>query len=246
MSDRQIQLVDSNGKPIDVTGGRLHVTSSSVVIASINVSMDKMDDAVIGVGATVSTTGIMIGGTIESTVPTEGTDGKFGALQLNTFLELVIAGLDKAQNALGTVDKDPFSAKSGYEQLIDVTLDADPTSYTSAWFFIGDKQKVSFEIRSNVDWTDSNPDLAVVYTFETSPDASDAYTFDCLMAAGGEDAPVASITHTSGGDSDLITEATAYLPDGFTSQYIRVVATGSNTDADDVIAVDVILEWKKG
>jgi len=186
-----------------------------------------------------------VGGEYEA-VLTEVDDGDFKTLMLDAFGRLENAFYDRATNTGLTSDPDPLAAKSGYVVMIDETLDADPTSSTSPAFFIGDKNKVSFLIMTDVDWTDSNPDISVAYVVWVSADGTTYIPCNVIMDSNGTDAPVASIVHTTGGDSDLVSYDTCHLPIGFTAQYVKVIATATNSDADDTAVCDCWLCWKKG
>jgi len=186
-----------------------------------------------------------VGGKHEAS-PTAVSDGALGAILLDEFKRVINSNFDSAQG-LGLVqDPDPICAQPVVEKLIDITLDAAPTSDTSAPFYIGDADKVAFQIKTAVDWTDSDPDITVEYTFEISNDNSEWTECDVVMSKAGEDGPVASITHTTGGDSDLTTEECAYLAHGFGAKWLRVVATATNSDANDTAACEVWAFKKRG
>lgn len=176
--------------------------------------------------------------TAETGVPTAVADGD----DVNPWVDEYGRLVGKSDNlSVGARDVNivsPLGAQSGYRTLIDETLDDSPTSSTSTGFFIGDCDKVSFILSSDI--TDGGAGPSVAYTFEVSPDNSTWYDCDIIMTDDGEDAPVSSVSHSADA------EETAYLPSGFCAQYIRVIATGTNTDATNTVASDVIMMYKKG
>ena len=228
---------------IDAAGGVLGGTAAE--FDTIVSTLQTIDNIVGTTDSEAPTQVAMVGGLYEDTL-TEVEDGDIAAISVNAFRQVEVAGYDRATNTVLITDPDPLAAKSASVKLIDVTLDADPTSDTSASTFIGDCNKVAFIIKTDVDWTDSDPDILVTYTFEVSPDESEWVECDVVMTDDGEDAPVASVIHTTDGDADLVTEEVCYFPIGFTAQYVRVVATATGSDADDTAACSVWLQTKKG
>jgi len=128
------------------------------------------------------------------------------------------------------------SADNGYIQLIDTTLDDDPTSYTSAAVSIGDCKKVSFMTYYNE--TEVGETLSCTFSFQVSPDSS-TWSAVHVIDNSGTDAPVTS----KGMTADSYYHCS--LPIEYTNQYMRVVATGVDTDADDTIAIDTWLLYQK-
>lgn len=129
-------------------------------------------------------------------------------------------------------------------QIIDQLLDNAPTTKTSDWWDVGDFSKVTLVLVSNVTAVGASPQ--VTYTVETlagatgtnssgQPTGGTARAYDKLLATGGNDAPVSSVVHSA--------DATAWV--SFSPEdavrWIRVVATGANTDADDTVDCDVYL-----
>lgn len=131
-------------------------------------------------------------------------------------------------------------------QVINQLLDNSPTTSTSSWYDVGDFDKVTLCLVSDVTAVGASPQ--VTYTVQTMTNitamGSDgqptgtARTYDKLLATGGTDAPVASVVHSA--------DATAFvsLSPEDAIRWIRVVATGANTDADDTVQCNVILMGK--
>ena len=184
---------------------------------------------------------VVIGQTAESTVPTEVADADVVRAWYDTFGRMIAKSTDLATQSDQVSVVDQGTRSSGVIQIIDTTLNADPTSATSAGVFVGDKNKVGFVIRSVIDRTAET--VVVTYTFEASADNSTWLAIDTIYDTNGTDAPVASVIHSSATDVTLINAA--WLPEGQTFQYLRVVATGTDTDADDTAAIDVWMSWQK-
>ena len=134
-------------------------------------------------------------------------------------------------------------------QVIDQLLDDAPTSKTSDWVDVREYDQITFCLVSNVTAVGAAPQVTYtvqVLTGSTTlsatglPTDGTARTYDKLLALGGTDAPVASVGHSS--------DATAFVaisPEDAVG-WVRVVATGANTDADDTVDCDVFLLAKGG
>lgn len=128
-----------------------------------------------------------------------------------------------------------------------ILLDNSPTSYTSAWVDVREFDKVTFCLVSDVTAVGASPQ--VTYTVQVLsgstkldstglPADGTARTYDKLLATGGTDAPVGSVVHSA--------DATAFVaisPEDAVG-WVRVVATGANTDADDTVLCNVYLFGK--
>lgn len=214
-------------------------------LRSIGEAAELIDDA-IGTDDSAAPSKSMQAGIKYEVTKTEVDDGDSKAISGNSFGDIELASHDRATGTALVTDISPFASKYSVIKNIDVTLDDNPTSDTGAAIFIGDCNKVAFQIKSAVTWDNSDPDVYVTYTFEISNDNSEWTECDVVMSDDGEDAPVASIVHTSGGDSSLTTEETAYLAHGFGAKYLRVVATATGSDAGDTVACEVWVFLKKG
>ena len=199
----------------------------------------EIDMATSAVGSAY-TGGVSVqGGVAETTVPTAVTDGQAAALWVDEYGRQVIKGANVTTGSLDVEVIAPLPVGNGSMLIIDETLDADPTNITSPAVFVGDCTKVSFLISTVIDRTGET--VQVDYTFEASPDNSawiSAYVNE-------EDTTTAVLTVDHQSDSDTTKEVVLYIPHGATSQYIRVVATGTDTDADDTAAIDVWLNYQK-
>jgi len=180
-------------------------------------------------------------GIAESTVMSSVTDGKVVAIQTDPYKRPVIYGADKSQGAIGIVDEDPVCLKSYYEQLLDITLNNSTTTDGSTAFFVGDKDKVSFLVKS--DWASSTVPTAT-YTVDCGPTSSGPWIpCDLLLTDDGCDALQNSVIHD--GSVDPQQEAFSF-PICFTSQYIKGRVSATDTNVTDTIASDLYCCWKKG
>lgn len=115
-------------------------------------------------------------------------------------------------------------------------LDDSPTSYTSKWVDVSRYDKVGFCFASTKTLTPTS----VTYTVEAAvaptgraidsdgidqPTGATARAIDMLISKAGDDGPVASIAHTA------TAVEWAVLYPGLGVKWLRVVATGSGTDA---------------
>ena len=215
----------------DLTGNRHKVT-----LTGTGGGMGAPDSA-------VPTYAMYVGSRVESTVPSEMSDGDLGALWLDTYQRAVNPSYDQATGSdkVTPVTRGPID--SGYTQVIDETLDADPTYSTGTVVFVGDKKKVGILLKSVTTKVGLTP--AVNYYFASSPDNSTWVSCDVVMTSDGEDAPVSVVTHTSVAGTQTHC-STAYLPEGLTTQYFRVSADAYvTTDVDDTIVSDVWISWQK-
>lgn len=143
---------------------------------------------------------------------------------------------------------------SGYCQVrsestscVDTTLDADPTSATCT-VFIGNCRKVTLLLNAVMDWTDSNPDLDLDLKVEVgSSETGTFYDVDNIIDKTGVDSPVTSPISLalSGADTDTTHENQYYLPEGFTAQYLKITLTATNSDADDTIVSDLLIQCQQ-
>lgn len=130
---------------------------------------------------------------------------------------------------------------------IDETLDDDPTSATCT-VFIGDKKRVTLVLHAVMDWVDSSPDLDLDLTIEiSSSQAGTFYEVDNIIDSTGVDSPVGSPISLalSGSDTDTTHENQYYLPYGFTAQYLKLTLTATNSDADDTIVADLLVNFQE-
>lgn len=204
-------------------------------------------------GATGETVGAVAAGTVgvgggiaESTVPTEQPDADVIAIWFDTFGRQFIAGYNAA---VGALDVNPISQEpigSGSIICADVTLDDSPTSATCT-VFVGDKRNITIILNAVMDWTDSNPDLDLDLKVEASGDNTTFYDVDVLIGTAGTDAPETSPISLplSSGDTDTTHERFWYFADGFTTQYLKLTMTATNSDSDDTIVLDVIVMYQK-
>ena len=186
---------------------------------------------------------VPIGGIAESTVPTEVADGDAIGAWFNTFGKLLIAAYDGATDTLRTTPVAQAPVTNGTILMESVTFDASPDDddpQTSPAVFIGDKRSVGFLFQAIIDRTAET--VQVDYTFEVSPDNSLWISADVIMDANGTDGPVATVNQQSGTDATI--ENVAYLAPGFTAQYIRIISTCTDTDADDTAVVLVYLNYQ--
>ena len=197
-------------------------------------------------GAANTSNPITIGGQAESTIPTAIDDGDVGALFMDLYRRLVIAGYDNATGSMMVTPVTQEPIGSGSVVCIDTTLDADPTSDTCT-VFIGDKRKVTILLNAVMDWTDSDPDLDLDLDFAVSADNSTFYALENIIDKTGEDSPITSTISLalSGADTDTTHLEQYYLPVGFTAQYLRVTLTATNSDADDTVVADVLVQYQK-
>ena len=132
---------------------------------------------------------------------------------------------------------------SNFKLLIEETIDNDPTNSVSDYFFIGDKRKVAFLIKT-VETADSD-DSSVIFTVDVSVTNvvgdrdNTTIQSDILLTDAGTDGPVSSVSYSSS------SRDTVYLPQDFTAQYARLIMTGSSTDATDFYTVDVWVTWQQ-
>lgn len=119
------------------------------------------------------------------------------------------------------------------EHLIDVTLDDSPTSQAATYDFQGvTPTRVSLYLQIVKASTPTN----VILTVELSPDDGQTLIdYDKLLTEAGTDGPVASVTYTATGD-DVVSLSPEDVLD-----YLRVLMTGTGTDATKTFAVDVWL-----
>lgn len=180
-----------------------------------------------------------IGGYYETT-PTSVDAGDVGWLAMTAYRYLKTAGYIDAENAQGVSVVNKGSVNSGYQQVIaTTTLDGTPTFVAPTAVFVGNKDKVSWLIKTTFSVTDAFP--TVVYTFEGSPDNSNWVTIDTIMASDGTDAPTSAITQTTTVSSETVNN-TAYLPT--TMQYVRLTCDSANTSAGNTAVVKAWIQWQ--
>lgn len=124
------------------------------------------------------------------------------------------------------------SAYYGVTNVIDgVTLDDSPTSTTSVSLELDEYKKICFLIL--YDETEVGNSVSGTLTIEVSPD--EVYWLDCdlIIDQNGVNSPQGSLTYTQD-DEDV-----CYIPSDFIPKYLRVIFTGTNTDADDIILIRV-------
>ncbi len=130
---------------------------------------------------------------------------------------------------------------------IDETLNADPTSATCT-VFIGDKKRVTLVLNAVMNWTDSDPDLDLDLKIEiSSSQAGTFYDVDNIIDSTGVDSPITSPISLalSGADTDTTHENQYYLPIGYTAQYLRITLTATNSDADDTVVADLLVNFQE-
>ena len=197
-------------------------------------------------GAPSTSAPIPVGGVAESTVPTEVSDGEAIGAWFDTFGKLLLYG---ANQAVGAIDVNPVAQEpigSGSVVCIDETLDASPTSATCT-LFIGDKRSVTLLLNAVMDWTDSDPDLDLDLNVEVSGDNSTFYNVEHIIDKTGVDSPVTSTLSLALSDAETDTTHMEqyYLPQGFTAQYLKVTLTATNSDADDTVVADLLIQYQK-
>lgn len=129
--------------------------------------------------------------------------------------------------------------------LINQLLDNSPTTATSAWTDVSEFDRVTFMLNSDVTAVGASPQ--VTYTVEVLtgssrrssttdlPTDGTARVYDKLIDKTGVDSPVASVVHTAD------TTAFVSISEEDAVKWVRVVATGANTDADDTVNCTVVL-----
>jgi len=259
-SNNKIQ--GKSGGTATVTNDRLDVNVQGASASGVEVIQDTAADlnatvtqtsgvnfdveGAVAEGAANTSNPITIGGQAESTIPTAIDDGDVGALFMDLYRRLVIAGYDNATGSMMVTPVTQEPIGSGSVVCIDTTLDADPTSDTCT-VFIGDKRKVTILLNAVMDWTDSDPDLDLDLDFAVSADNSTFYALENIIDKTGEDSPITSTISLalSGADTDTTHLEQYYLPVGFTAQYLRVTLTATNSDADDTVVADVLVQYQK-
>ncbi len=152
-------------------------------------------------------------------------------------------GNDQGYNpGVGAIDINPVSqgpVDNGTIQVIDDTLDTDGEAIN--WTgFIGDKRDVAILIKT----VETNSGCNWDFTVDLSPDNSTWVDFDIIVDHNGTDAPVSSITY------DNSATDTVYLPEGLTSQYIRVNCDENTNGVCENStpkqhAIDIFLQYQK-
>ena len=226
----RVTIVNGQGEEISNNGGQLAVSGTGEIgSAPTDDTVNKPLMPVVG------------GAVAETTVPTAVDDGDVVLPSYNEYGEQRLAGYNPAT---GAVDVNPVAqapVHSGSQLILSVLFDADPDDddpQTSDVVFIGGMRKVALLIETDI--TQDAETIEVDYTFEVSPDNStwiDAY-FNADDAGEAD----TTINHQSGSTATI--SSTSYLPDGFTAQYVRVIATCTDTDANDTAAVSVYLNYQ--
>lgn len=111
-----------------------------------------------------------------------------------------------------------------------VTLDNDPTSYTSAAIALNGAQRVGFYW--TYDETEVGNSVSGALTLEVSPDNSHWFSANFYDVAGGA---TLQSSESLTGDGSYICWLDPKMPFG----YVRVKITATNTDADDVVLTSV-------
>ena len=122
------------------------------------------------------------------------------------------------------------------EEIIDQLLDASPTSITSDSIHIGAWDKIAFAVK--YDETEVGGGVSAVLTVEIG-DGDTWFDYDILFDKNGTDGPSANIAFTA--DDEYF----FYLPPGVTGQWLRVTVTGTGTDADDLVQINVTMFMQK-
>ena len=91
-------------------------------------------------------------------------------------------------------------------------------------------EKICFRI--SYDETEVGNSVSAAITFELGTD-DDWTDFNILLGSDGTDAPQANVSFSSDG------EKVVYLPYGVSGDQLRITATGTNTDADDIAVIVV-------
>lgn len=168
---------------------------------------------------------------------------KFFAVLLVCFLALcpaafasqVMQGVDSAGNAqdvsvdstgLLNIGHSPTSSTP----INAVTLDADPTSVTSAAIALNGAQRVGFYW--TYDETQVGATVSGALTLQVSPDGTNWFAANFYDVAGGATLQTGETLST---DGSYICWLDPNMPFG----YVRAIVTGTNTDADDVILTTV-------
>lgn len=171
------------------------------------------------------------------------TDGGLDSLKNDT--ELLRALIVELRTSLQTIDNvvsgsevqaDIVTLPSityGQSEIVNQLLDDDPVSVTSAGFEIGDKQKVSFIlVYDETEVGGVSGDL----TLEVSPDNTNWYALNAFYNNAGT--IVSTVNYTADATD------TFHLPEFVTYPYVRAVFTGTGTDADDTIQINITICWQ--
>jgi len=225
------KITACNTGAVVVSSGAITETNSGTILTAVQLE----DDTVGTIDSAFSGKVKVIGAKAESTTPTEVADADAVAMWVDTFGKQVIYGADLSTGTISTSPVSKAPNPNGYTQIIDTTLDDDPTTITSSAFFIGDKTKVSFIL--SYDETEVGNSVSGTLTLEVSPDNSTWYDFDCIFDHTG--VPVASIAYTADAEDVF------YLSDSCNFPYVRATFAGTNTDADDTIVIDIFICWQK-
>lgn len=129
-----VNVEEIGGQDVDLGAGNVASGTQRVTIAdndtnqaAIKTAVEKIDDPVGTVGSAVPSSAFLVGGAIESTVPTEEDDGDLAPVWLDTFRRQVIAGYDQGNDAIQTVPV-VEAARGTQETVMTVLTTATPTA----------------------------------------------------------------------------------------------------------------------
>jgi transcriptional regulator of NAD metabolism len=158
----------------------------------------------------------------------DNTDG------LEAKADSTLENLKETNTLLQTIRTATTSILYGQSTIVNQLLDDAPTSYTSAGFEIGSKKKVSFVLV--YDETETGGGVSGAVTLEVSPDNSNWYALNAFYNNAGT--IVSTVNYTADATD------TFHLPEFVTYPYIRATFTGTATDVDDTIQINIILCWQ--
>ena len=237
--------VDLTTAAVDLTTTAVDLTTTAVnlVTAAVDLTTAAVDSATTAIQDSQSADGAAgpgkvtyIGGRAESSVRADVDAGDNVPFSATLNGRQIMAGYNDTDGVLDINVANQAALTVNAIQIIDELLDADPTSSESSPVYIGDVEKISLLIVSDVTAVGAAPQ--VTYTFEGSNDGT---VYEPFYVISQEDNSMhANYVH----DSD--SEQWCYLQQEFKPLWIKVIATGANTDADDTVACDVYLVGKKG
>jgi len=193
-------------------------------------------------GAGTAVNPVVMGYIAETTVPSAASaDLDVVRVWADDYGRQVVYG---ANMTAGAIDVNPVAnanPNTFHYQIIDETLDASPTSVSSAWIWVGDCTEVGFWITA--DETVSADDCTLAVTVDISNDASNTLDGIFYDIAG---TTTAQTSETISADGEYV----FWLPMGGASAYghapyVQVDIAATNSDASDYYAVDVWIFGRK-
>ena len=145
-----------------------------------------------------------------------------------------LENVKESNTLLQTIRTATTSILYGQTEIVNQLLDDAPTLYTSTGVEIGNKNKVSFVLTYNE--TEVGNTVSGAVTLEVSPDNSNWYALNAFYNNAGTIVPTVNYTADA--------TDTFHLPEFVTYPYIRATFTGTNTDADDTIQINITLCWQ--